>query len=61
MVRMILVFIIGIALSGNSAFGQVAVTVLPPASVGACQQNNFGLLIDNSGGADTLKYTRRLL
>jgi hypothetical protein len=60
MVRMILVFIIGIALSGNSAFGQVSVTVLPPASVGACQQNNFGLVIDNSGGADTLKISSTL-
>ncbi|MBK8876177.1 MAG: T9SS type A sorting domain-containing protein [Bacteroidetes bacterium] len=60
MVRMILALIIGIALSGNSAFGQVSVTVLPPASVGACQQNNFGLVIDNSGGADTLKISSTL-
>ena len=28
--------------------------------VGACQQNNFGLVIDNSGGADTLKISSTL-
>ncbi len=44
MVRMILALFIGIALSGNSAFGQVSVTVLPPASVGASVDINISKL-----------------